>query len=184
MIGLAVTVLAGCSATGDGTSPPAGAAAGAAVSGGANAADISFSQEMIPHHRQTLEIGRMVADRSSDAFIEEIVAEISAAESAEIETMSGWLREWSQPVPEDAVHGGHDMPGMLTVADVTALQAAPAEEFDRLWLETLTKHLRNGVAMAKEVQASGAHQPTKDLATQIITNQEATIAEIAARPAA
>ncbi|UJW28236.1 DUF305 domain-containing protein [Saccharothrix sp. AJ9571] len=165
----AAVLLAGCSASGE-ENPPA--------TGAGNESDIRFSQQMIPHHQQTLEIAALAEQRGTMPLVKETAQEISATEAAEIEQMAGWLRSWNVEIPAGGSHAGHTMPGMLTLQDIAALENAKGAEFDQMWLTTLAKHLREGIAMAKNVQLTGAHPETKALAQKIVEGQEAKIAEI------
>ncbi|MGC7097792.1 DUF305 domain-containing protein [Amycolatopsis lurida] len=172
---LAAVLLAGCSASGE-ENPPA--------TGAGNESDIRFSQQMIPHHQQTLDIAAIAKERGTLPLVKTTAEEVSATEAAEIQQMTGWLRSWNVEVPAAGGHSGHAMPGMLTLQDIAALENASGAEFDQKWLSTLAKHLREGVAMAKNVQLTGAHEETKALARKIVEGQEAKIAEItAAQPA-
>ncbi|MEC3974007.1 DUF305 domain-containing protein [Amycolatopsis sp. H20-H5] len=160
-----VAVLTACSAE---AKPP-----------GANATDIRFSLEMIPHHAQTIELADLVPHRGSHPFITDVATRVKTDETAEIEQMSSW-QSWNVPLPQSSHHmAGMDMPGMATEAEVVALRTSSGPEFDQLWLSTLAKHLRSGVDMAKATQAGGGiHPGTRDLTRKVITEQEAAIADI------
>lgn len=171
LIGLLVLVLAGCSMAGAGTTP-------AAQNGSdANQTDVRFAQQMIPHHRQSIQLAKLVVKRSSSEFVKTTAAEITTAETAEIELMSGWLKSWSIDVPADG-KAVHSMPGMLSAAEVSVLEKASGQAFDRQWLSTMLKHLNSGVQMATTALATGQHPPTKTLAQEIITEQTARITAI------
>ncbi|SDR27739.1 DUF305 domain-containing protein [Thermostaphylospora chromogena] len=178
-----IVALTGCSGTPPTEAAQPAAAAARPADGGQehNDADVRFSVEMIPHHRQTIELAELVEGRTADPYITGLAAEISAKESKEIEQMAAWLTEWNVPSPPADAHEGHDMPGMLTAGEIAMVERASGEEFERLWLRTLSKHLKSGVQMAERVLSSGRHAPTALLAGQMITAQRAEIAEIDAR---
>jgi uncharacterized protein (DUF305 family) len=173
LIGLMVWVLAGCGMAG-GTTPVAQSASGA------NETDIRFSQQMIPHHQQSIELSTLARQRSTGEFVKTTAAEITTAETAEIELMSGWLKSWNAPAPITG-QTGHSMAGMLSAAEISLLENASGADFDRQWLAALAKHLRSGVEMAKTALATGQHPQTKTLAQEIVTGQEARIAAIDSR---
>ncbi|MEW9550233.1 DUF305 domain-containing protein [Nonomuraea sp. NPDC050783] len=147
-----LTMLTGCAAAG--------------ADPGYSEADVRFSQQMIAHHRETIHLAELAAERGSGAYVRELSARIIPGEKADITTMSGWLTSWKQPVPAEEPS---------TAA--TELKAGPG--FDQGWLTMMSAHLEHGVHMAKEVQAAGRHQPTRELAGRIITTQTGEIAEIA-----
>ncbi|WP_414936903.1 DUF305 domain-containing protein [Amycolatopsis sp. cmx-11-51] len=174
LLGLLAWVLAGCS-----TATSAAPAAQGAP--GASQADITFSQQMVPHHQQSIQVANLASERSASEFVKATAAKIIKAESAEVQTMTGWLRSWNAAVLPAAGHAGHSMPGMITSGQVASLQNLTGAEFDKTWLPLMAEHLRNGVAMAKTVLSSGEHAETKALAQEIVENQTAAIDEITAQ---
>ncbi|MFF8811934.1 DUF305 domain-containing protein [Streptomyces pactum] len=181
----AALVLAACG-DGDGATngshdkPSATASAGSPDGqGGHNAADVSFAQGMIPHHRQAVEMADLAATRASSAEVKKLAAEIKKAQDPEIRTMSGWLRGWGEDVPaEDAGmdHSGHHgMPGMMTPADMTKLEKASGKAFDTAFLELMIKHHEGAVEMARTERSKGSDAAAKALAEEIITSQSAEI---------
>lgn len=170
--------LTGC-ASSDASAPAAAPQGGGAATSDHNDADVKFSMEMIPHHQQTIQIADLASQRATGEKAKLIAAKVLSAEEKEIRTMTGWLKSWNQ-APPAAGHAGHDMPGMLTAADIKALESASGKAFDDKFLPMILKHLQNGVTMAKQVISDGQHQPTKDLAGQIVTSQQKKIAELQA----
>jgi uncharacterized protein (DUF305 family) len=68
-----------------------------------NAADVTFAQDMIPHHQQAVEMSQLAADRAESAEVLELAEEIEGAQAPEITLMTGWLQEWDEDVPGDAI---------------------------------------------------------------------------------
>ncbi|MEU4409671.1 DUF305 domain-containing protein [Streptosporangium sp. NPDC023963] len=141
-------------------------------------ADVRFSQEMIPHHRQTIQLADLVDGRSENPYVRDLAAKIKKDEAADIDLMSGWLRSWQVEVPAGGDHAAHDMPGMLSATQISSLERRSGAAFDKLWLSVLGKHLDSGVQMAQVVIALGRHRPTTRLAEKMVTAQRAQIAEI------
>lgn len=168
---LGLLALTGCSAFGGGSSGEAKA----------NEADATFSLQMIPHHRQTIDIAKVAMERSKDEFVVDIADKIATVEAGEIEQMATYLRSWNIPVPGDDPHGTHKMAGMMTAKDVEKLKAAQGKQFDDLFLATLSRHLRSGVDMAKNAQAKGEHIGSKALAGKIIVSQTEVLDKISAK---
>jgi uncharacterized protein (DUF305 family) len=168
---LGLLALTGCSMVGGGSSAePA-----------ANEADATFSLRMIPHHRQTIDIAKVAIERSKDPFVVDVADKIANAETGEIEQMATYLRTWNIPLPGDDPNATHKMAGMMTVKDVEALKAAQGKQFDDLFLATLSRHLRSGVDMAKDAQATGVHVGSKALAGKIIVSQTEVLEQISAK---
>src|SRR5262245_14771662 len=88
----------------------------AALTGSFNDADVTFAQNMIPHHQQAVQMAKMAARRASDPEVKQLAAQIKGAQDPEIQTMTGWLTAWSKPVMPSGGHHGMVMPGMMSDA--------------------------------------------------------------------
>jgi len=154
-----------------------GVLAGCSDSPDHNAADVTFATGMIPHHRQAVQMAEMAASRAASPEVLELAEEIRAAQQPEIDTMSGWLEEWGEPVPDDmgGMDGGSggmgDMPGMLTEEQLADLEAADGPAFDQMFLEAMIDHHTGAIQMAQTEQQDGRAQEAIDLAEQIETAQ-------------
>jgi uncharacterized protein (DUF305 family) len=71
--------------------------------------------------------------------------------------------------------GSDQMPGMMSAADMTALEKAPDSDFQAMWLRMMVRHHEGAITMAKAEIADGRYGPAKDLAQQIIDGQQAEI---------
>ncbi|MFJ8586480.1 DUF305 domain-containing protein [Streptomyces sp. NPDC093595] len=159
------------------TSPNASASASAGQ-GAHNAADVSFAEGMIPHHRQAVEMAALAETRAASAEVKKLAEEIRKAQDPEIRTLSGWLTSWGEEVPaEDGSeeHAGHSMAGMMTPDEMEKLEKSSGTAFDTAFLEMMVEHHEGAVAMAKTEQAEGAYQPATDMAGTIVTSQSAEI---------
>jgi uncharacterized protein (DUF305 family) len=186
-------VLVGCS-DGSGTSQSASSSAAqssTSESAAVNNADVTFLQGMIPHHRGALAMAQMAEGRAEDPRVLDLAGRIEAAQQPEIETMTGWLEEWGEPVPEESGsstggmdHGSMDTGdtgmGGMSAEDMAALEAASGPEFDRMFLEMMTVHHRGAVEMAETEIADGSNPDAVALAREIADSQTAEIAEMEA----
>jgi uncharacterized protein (DUF305 family) len=138
-----------------------------------------FAQQMIPHHRQAIDMAKLAATRAKSPEVKKLATQIEGAQDPEITTMTGWLKEWGAAMPEESMPGmdhGKDMPGMMTDADMTSMTKASGAAFDRMFLTMMIKHHEGAITMAKDEQAKGSSAPAKTLAGTIITAQTAEIA--------
>ncbi|MER6971257.1 DUF305 domain-containing protein [Nocardioides sp. NPDC000445] len=163
-----------------------------------NKADVTFATDMIQHHAQALSMVDLTMDRNLEPEVQELADSIRAAQSPEIETMSGWLQEWGEEVPStmrDHVNGGHDghgdgedssmsdsmegmdddMPGMMSAQDMDALEKASDAEFSDMWLTMMIEHHEGAIEMSETQQDEGRFKPAVDLAGTIIESQTAEI---------
>ena len=157
-----------------------------------NDADVAFATDMIQHHAQALSMVDLTVDRTLDPEVQQLAEAIRAAQGPEIETMSDWLQEWNQEVPEtmrDHSNAGHDMegmgdsmdgldsdmPGMMSGDDFDELENAPDSEFQTMWLEMMVEHHEGAVEMAQDQQDNGEYKPAVDLAGNVVDTQTAEI---------
>ncbi|MEV5054259.1 DUF305 domain-containing protein [Arthrobacter sp. LAR12-1-1.1] len=188
-LGIAAAIaLAGCA--GNSGSSPAGTMPG--MSGGMgmssspapaasdhNAADTMFTQEMIPHHAQAVEMSDMMLKKQSmDARIAALATKIKAAQAPEIEKMTVWLKTWNEPTQ---MAGGHSMgDAMMGGDDLTKLDAAQGTDAAKLFLTRMIAHHEGAVMMAKTESSQGKNPEALILSKAIVTSQEAEIQEMKA----
>jgi uncharacterized protein (DUF305 family) len=120
-------------------------------------ADVNFMQGMIGHHQQALEMVALIADRTSRDDMKMLGKRIELSQVDEIQMMQEWLKARSQALPDPHAHHQHGatlMPGMLTMEEMSTLQAAKGVEFDRLFLEGMIKHHGGALTMVRDLFAT------------------------------
>ncbi|WP_280213067.1 DUF305 domain-containing protein [Nocardia cyriacigeorgica] len=176
----ALTV-AGCSddsTTATETTASAAASTSASTRTDFNAADVTFLQMMYPHHAQAVDMAKMVPSRTQNPQLLALAAAVEAAQAPEMQQITTLLESFGKPAPsagEHSGHGGHDMPGMMTPEQMTALENATGAEFDRQWMQMMIEHHIGAIDMANTVLAEGVNPDTKALATSIVAAQQAEI---------
>lgn len=154
----------------------------------AQSADVTFAQEMIPHHRQALEMAALAPGRAG-AEVTALAARISAAQDPEIETLTRWLKERGEKVPsaddaDDAAHGDHgtdgeaDGDGMTSPADLEHLASLSGEAFDEEFLQQMIAHHEGAITMAEDALRDGTDPEISTLAQQISDAQRAEVDEM------
>jgi uncharacterized protein (DUF305 family) len=139
-----------------------------------NEADITFSQMMIPHHQQAIEMANLAETRAESQEVKDLAVAIEAAQDPEIQTMQGWLKSW------DAEGMSHDMsedemPGMVDDKTMGDLGKASGAEFDQLFLTAMIAHHEGAIAMAESEKSDGVHKGSLSLADAVIKTQTAEI---------
>jgi uncharacterized protein (DUF305 family) len=152
-------------------------------------ADIMFARMMIPHHAQAVEMSDIVLakpDLPADivlakpdlpADVRALATRIKDAQAPEIETMTGWLKAWNVPTMMSD-HSGDGMSGMVDAEGLEKLKAAQGTEAARLFMEQMTEHHEGAINMAKQEIGAGKYPDAIQLARDIVTAQEAEIAEM------
>ena len=187
-LGIAAAItLAGCAGTSGsapaGTMPGMGgggmgmASSSAPATADHNAADTMFTQGMIPHHAQAVEMSDvMLKKQGLDGRITALATKIKAAQAPEIEKMTGWLNTWNEPTQ---MAGGHSMGnGMMGDDDLKKLDAAQGTAAAKLFLKQMITHHEGAVMMAKTEISQGRNADAIQLGKSIVASQEAEIQEM------
>ncbi|MEW1981843.1 DUF305 domain-containing protein [Citricoccus sp. NPDC079358] len=164
------------------TAAPSATATGSAeeISAEHNDADVMFAQMMLPHHEQAVEMSEMLLAKDDvPAEVADFAQRVIEAQGPEIERMNAMLTAWdAEPMAEmeGMDHGG--MSGMMSEEDMAALEEAQGTEAARLYLDQMTAHHEGAVDMAQDQVDNGQNPQAVALAEQVITAQEAEIAEM------
>ena len=140
-----------------------------------DANDVMFAQMMLPHHQQAIDLATLAETNTTNPRILDLASRIKAAQSPEIDAMTGWLE--SAGVDMEMGHT-MPMPGIVSEADMNAIRAASGAEFDGLFLVHMIAHHQGAIEMAKTVLATTTNDEVVALANEIITAQQAEIDEM------
>jgi uncharacterized protein (DUF305 family) len=148
-----------------------------------NDQDAAFAQEMIPHHRQAVEMAKLADTRANSRDVKTLARAIEDAQDPEIAKMEGWLEDWNKPVPDESMsgmnHGSQDpMEGMMSDADRDSLVDASGTEFDTMFLTMMVKHHQGAITMAGSEMANGKNPEALALAKTIRGAQTGEIARM------
>jgi uncharacterized protein (DUF305 family) len=132
-------------------------------------ADVEFMSGMISHHAQAVVMAGWAPTHGARSDVKLLCERIVVGQTDEIGLMQRWLQQHNQTVPDahdTKMHmkmNGADqtmmMPGMLTDAQMAALDKARGAEFDRLFLTGMIQHHQGAITMVNKLFASnGAAQ--------------------------
>lgn len=138
-----------------------------------NDPDVAFAANMIAHHQQAIEMAdRVLGKTGVDERVTALAQAIKAAQGPEIDTMTGWLKDWGQSTGMSGM--SHN--GMMSDDDMAALKAASGTDASRLFLQQMTQHHQGAIDMAQEELDTGTNPDALALAQKIIDAQTAEIA--------
>jgi uncharacterized protein (DUF305 family) len=163
-----------------------------------SAADISFMQGMIMHHSQAVEMTKLLLTRTHNKDLQELGKRISISQTDEMKFMKRWLEDRGEPTSMEQNHMNHTgdmkgmahmdhnmgsmpsmmMPGMLTPAQMKALEQATGPAFDHLFLTGMIQHHTGALVMVQDLfDTPGAGQDAVlfDFATDVDNTQRAEI---------
>lgn len=144
--------------------------------------DVTFMQDMIPHHNQAVQMAALVADRTNSQELISVAGRIDASQEDEIAFMQEWLKARGENVPDPthhhAMHTSHKMAGMASPEQMAALAAAKSTDFDRLFLTLMIEHHKGAVTMVEELlsRPGSAYDPVLfQFVNDIVNDQNAEI---------
>jgi uncharacterized protein (DUF305 family) len=133
----------------------------------------AFLTNTIDHHFMAVEMGSLCVEKGRKHKLRDVCQDIVENQSAEIEEMRGYLRDWygtdKEPMmPDDPLDG--DM------ADMEELeQAAPGREFDVLVSRMFIEHHLLQIARSTRCLRMAYHDELEDLCRRQIRTQAAEI---------
>lgn len=145
-----------------------------------NDADVTFTQNMIPHHQQAIEMAKLVDAHTKRPPLRTLADAIVASQGQEITLMQGWLRAWGKPAtPAGMDHGAMQMPGMMSEMEMRQLRLSNGRDFDLAFVDMMTAHHQGAIEMGNTELRDGSLPEVKRLAEQIIDAQQAEIDKFA-----
>jgi uncharacterized protein (DUF305 family) len=191
----AAAALGACSntATKEASTPPAPVSAQTSSPPQAaahNEADMMFARMMIPHHEQAIEMSDMILEKQGiDPRVVDLATQIEAAQGPEIETMQGWLNQWGMSdmpghsgdmpghggMKDSDMAGMPGMEGMMSPAQMDALENATGVEASKLFLTAMIKHHQGALTMAQDEIKNGQFPDAVAMAKSILESQQKEI---------
>ncbi|MBX7434282.1 DUF305 domain-containing protein [Mycobacterium sp. Y57] len=149
---------------------------------GYNADDVAFATNMVPHHKQAIEMSALVPERSTDPGVIALADQITATQQPEINILNVFLVQWNEN-PDAATGGDHSghgsaMHGMVDDATMAKLESLNGPDFDTLWLNSMVAHHRGAIEMAKAEIAHGENVDAISMAQTMVATQEAEIEQM------
>lgn len=166
--------------------------------GRAGRAELRFLEGMIDHHQMALDMSNDCLKKASGADLKTMCQNIINAQTAEIATMQGWLKDWYKvdykPMSMDDMMnmmkamGGmpgmdhSNMPGMMAtdpammMGMMAGLNRLQGKDYDVAFLESMVDHHTDALTMSNRIlKYTTIHDEVKMLANTIIKDQTAEI---------
>jgi uncharacterized protein (DUF305 family) len=142
-----------------------------------NDADVTFIQNMIPHHQQAIELAELVDSHTKRPQLRTLADRIVASQGQEVTLMQGWLQRWGKPAAGAGMD--HQMPGMMSDSEMRQLMLKKGADFDLAFVDMMTAHHEGAIEMANTELRDGSLPEVKRLAQQIIDAQQGEIDQFA-----
>ncbi|TDC97672.1 DUF305 domain-containing protein [Nonomuraea deserti] len=164
---LLAVLLLGCSAA----PAPAPASSGAFTT-----TDVAWLQLAEALHTRALPLLDLARDRAADRPLSEFAARLGKAHESGRGRLRALLAQ--ARITGENPHARHDMPGMPTAADLTALSVLRDDAFDRRFVALLRAYLKQLALVAKGEQGAGGARQARELASAMRRDHAADLAEL------
>lgn len=165
----AVLLVLAVLATGFGVAPAA--AVEPAPDRGTARFEVDFLTRMIDHHAMAVEMAMMCVGDAKHEQLRDMCDDIMESQSAQIEDMQTWLRDWY-----DVSYEPQMRPGEMRRMERLASLSGP--EFEIAFMESMMKHHRAAIREAQRCLRRASHPELRDLCEDIIEAQTAEIAQM------
>lgn len=142
-----------------------------------NAADVDFLQGVVSHDERTVQLAALAVERVNRRELADFAGRVVAARQEETARARGLLSDAGQAT--DGA-GRPPWPGAVSHEEVQALQARGGGDFERTFVDWLARHQSAAVTAAEVALEQGRHPRVAAVATQLITGQEAEVAQLQA----
>ncbi len=145
--------------------------------------DLQFIDTMIIHHQGAVSMSQQALAKTDRPELKAFLEKIISDQNAEIAKMKEWREKWYAGKP--AAHN-MDMPGMKMSSEkmhdpshTKEMNNMAGKDFELHFLDMMTPHHEGAVEMAKDALKKAEHPEIKQLANDIIREQEAEIKKMA-----
>ena len=133
-----------------------------------------FLKEMIHHHESAVEMAKLATTNTKRVELNKFGNEIIAAQKAEIDQMTEWLKK-----DGESAGAMEQMPGMdMMMKGMEELKKAKDADFDKMFLTMMRDHHKGAVEMSKLVGERSDRADLKQLANKIIADQTKEIQQM------
>jgi uncharacterized protein (DUF305 family) len=163
---LVVVVLAvagvACAQRTESTPPASGPAVVTTAFGGT---DTAWTQLMIPMTAQAVTLLELTATRASAAELAGLAGQLGVDYRGDLRRLRTALARAGLAATNE--HDGHDLPGMITAADLAVIGQRTGAEFDAVVTAHLREEMEQSVRLARSEQEAGQNSDCKAIAASI-----------------
>lgn len=146
-------------------------ASGPAPDGRTAKFEVGFMTGMVDHHRMAVHMARMCLEKAEHQELRAMCDQIVAAQTAEISTLSGWLKAWYGAGTE------RDM-SRKDQREMEKLDMLSGPEFEIEFMKGMIRHHFTAIVMGAECLLQSYHSELTGTCQDIITAQAAEIRQL------
>ena len=135
----------------------------------------TFLQQMIQHHRSAIDMAKLATNQSDRQEVKQFAAKMTQMQQEEVEKMTGWLKEWYNATPKEPANAASEK---KMQADMAKLQNKRGQDFDKSFVDVMSRHHDAGMEMAEQVKDKATHPELKQFADKMAGEQKQDIKEM------
>ena len=143
--------------------------------------DLQFIDSMTHHHDGAVAMAEMVLRKTEREELKKFAQKIIDDQKKEIAQMKAWREQWYAGKP---LAMNMELPGMkmgeMSPDDSKMMETMQGKDFDLHFIDMMIPHHEGAVKMARELLQKGEHAELKNMANEIIREQEAEIRQMQA----
>ena len=140
-------------------------------------ADQTYIRHMSAHHAQGIQLARLGARRAQDPHLQKLAMLMVASQIGENRIFANWWLSWFDTnMPDCSTQERAAMPGFLTAAEMRKVETAPPDQFDSVFIASMSRHHRGAVEMADQMWHSRGDLRLRVMAHAIRHEQQGEIA--------
>lgn len=137
--------------------------------------EVTFLQQMIQHHRGGIEMAKLVSDHTQRPELRQFADKMVSMQQEEIEKMTAWLKEWHSASPKEPANAASHQ---KMKADMAKLETRRDAEFDKSFIDMMSRHHDSAVEMAQQAETKATHEELKKLAAKMAKDQQEEIEQL------
>lgn len=142
--------------------------------------DRYYVANMIMHHMGAVHMAELAKTSAKHDELKTLAGNIITSQTAEIDNMRQWQKDWNYPASEGAGMMDHSAMGMEDDMNgmMMELQGKTGDDFDKAFLREMIEHHQSAIDMSKPAATNAQHQEVKDLAAAVIAAQSKEITQM------
>src|SRR5688572_18093275 len=142
--------------------------------------DLEYIDLMVPHHQLAVDMARLAEQKAVHGELKGMARDIIWAQEDEINRLNIWRKELAASAPDvtpssHSGSGGHGVDSHTMGMDVDLDLLASSPNFDLDFIRAMLPHHQSAIDMSKSAMPNLKKAEVRDLATDIITTQQAEI---------
>ena len=133
-------------------------------------AERAFLVDMVGHHSMAVDMAEMAKEKATHQELKDMADDIIRSQTAEIERMRNWLRNWY-----DREVGGHEMGHD---EDMEMLEQATGAEFEVRFMSMMSVHHTQAIERSRAVRRYPLHGRVRQQTRDIIRAQRREVAQL------